>query len=259
MHAVLNYEVSRLHHSKEWIVFIHGAGGSIKTWSRQADAFKDRYNLAFIDLRDHGKSKNIQPEYEKYNFQIITNDIKRVLDELKIERAHFITLSFGSVLLQDFAFRHPDMIKRAVFVGGIFNGGLLIRAFVFLAKAFNLFLPYPVMYRIFSYLLMPRKRNQFARRLYQTQALKITQKEYMKWLGLYREFFKLLSNFSTQTLTFPSLVVMGSLDYIFLKNAYIFSDNQALSSIREIEGVGHIANIESPEVFNKISLDFLSS
>ncbi len=259
MQSTLNHEVRFLDPSKEWIVFIHGAGGSIQTWKRQESAFKNDYNLLLIDLRDHGLSKNIQPAYKKYNFQIITNDIKQVLDHLKIEKAHFVTLSFGSVLLQDFASRYPKMISKIVFVGGIFNGGTLIRGFVYLAKAFNFFLSYPIMYRIFSYLLMPRKRNQLARRLYQKQAEKITHIEYMKWLGLYREFFRLLSNFSKQKLTFPSLIVMGSMDFMFLKNAHTFSENQIMSSIREIPGAGHIANIESPEVFNKISYEFLSS
>lgn len=259
MKSLLNYKISYLSQKAKWVVFIHGAGGSIKTWTRQVDAFKSHYNLLFIDLRDHGESKDMQPAYEKYNFDIVSSDVKAVLDELKIGKAHFVTLSFGSVLLQDFASRFPEMIGKVIFVGGIFNGGILVRGFVYMARFMNLFLPYPLMYRIFSYILMPWKRNQFARRLYQTQALKITQNEYMKWLGLYKEFFDLLSNFSRQALTFPSLIIMGSMDFVFLRSAYAFSKKQETTTILEIPGAGHIANIENAQRFNKISLDFLGS
>jgi len=76
--------------SKEWVVFIHGAGGSTATWKFQVEAFKPFYNLLLIDLRDHGKSKEIIPEFENYNFDIITHDIKAVLDKYQINKAHFI-------------------------------------------------------------------------------------------------------------------------------------------------------------------------
>ena len=259
MRSLLNYETKVLNESAEWVIFIHGAGGSIKTWTRQVADFETHYNLLFIDLRDHDESKNMEPAYQKYNFQIVSSDIKAVLDKLSIEQAHFITLSFGSVLLQDFASRYPEMIEKVVFVGGIFNGGIFVRGFVYLARFLNTFLPYPLMYRIFSYILMPRKRNQFARRLYQTQALKITQREYMKWLGLYREFFQLLSNFSQQALSFPSLIIMGSMDFVFLKSAHAFAKKQTSTILQEIPGAGHIANIEEANTFNKISLEFLDS
>ena len=43
--------------SKEasWVVFIHGAGGSISTWKRQIDFFKKEFNVLLLDLRDHGR------------------------------------------------------------------------------------------------------------------------------------------------------------------------------------------------------------
>ena len=239
------------------MVFIHGAGGSIKTWTRQVSSYASHFNLLLIDLRDHGQSKNIKPPHTSYDFEIISRDIKNVLDANEIERAHFVTLSFGSVLIQDFAARYPWFVDKVIFVGAVFTGGWMLRSFVYLAKFFNLFLSYSMMYRLFSYALMPRKENQFARRLYQTQAMKITQDEYMKWLGLYKEFFSLLKSFSNQKLSFPALIVMGATDYIFLKSACRFSSNQDQTTLRKIPEAGHIVNIEAPESFNKISLDFL--
>jgi pimeloyl-ACP methyl ester carboxylesterase len=141
--------------ANEWVVFIHGAGGSTATWKYQIEAFKDSYNLLLLDLRDHGDSKNIEPDVENYDFDLITSDIKKVLDEYKVEKAHFITLSFGSVIMQDISIKYPQLVASAIFAGGIFKANYVIKSFVQMARFFNYFLPYKWMYSIFSYLLMP--------------------------------------------------------------------------------------------------------
>lgn len=257
MQEILHFETYQKPDINQWVVFVHGAGGSSKTWLRQLEHFKAFSNVLILDLRDHGQSKNIQPAYEQYTFELVSADIKRVLDSLRIRRAYFISLSFGSVLIQDFSQRYPDMVQKAIFVGGIFNGGLAVRSFVYLARIFNLFLSYRTMYRLFSYILMPKQRNQIARRLYQTQAQKITPIEYMKWVGLYKEFFNLLKRFANQEIDFPALIVMGGDDYVFLKSATRFVRRQPQSQLVIIPQTGHIANIEAPEQFNTIALDFL--
>ena len=113
------------------------------------------------------------------------------------------------------------------------------------------------MYGLFSYLLMPKKRNQVARRIYQIQSAKITQEEYMKWIELYGEFFRLLQSFYHQQVPFPTLVIMGTDDYIFLKSAKDFSKSKSNVSLVELDKKGHICNLEAPDTFNKLALDFL--
>lgn len=242
--------------SKEWVVFIHGAGGSTATWKYQIEAFRPFYNLLLIDLRDHGKSKDLEPEVMQYDFDLITHDIKNVLDDHSIEKAHFVTLSFGSVIMQDLSIKYPDMVASAIFAGGIFKANALIKSFVQLARFFNLFLPYKWMYSIFSYLLMPFNKHRKSRSIYKKQAQKLSSTEYMKWVGLYNEFFRLLNRFYNQNITFPSLAIMGKDDFIFLKSAKGFSKKHKQVLLIEIEGAGHICNIDQPEIFNELALFF---
>lgn len=256
---MLNYEIEVRDENKTWVIFIHGAGGSLKSWGYQRSALAEHFNLLLIDLRDHGASKNMEPAQNCYQFAQITSDILRVIDHLGIQQAHFVTLSFGSVLLQDLAMRRPQLLMNTVMAGGIFKGNLLIRSFVHMARLFNLFLSYPQMYRLFSYLLMPRKRNQKARRIYQIQSQKLTQTEYLKWVGLYGEFFRLLSRFYQYTFPNPTLIVMGKDDYIFLKGARDYSHLHRNSELVEIPATGHICNIEKPRFFNKLVIDFLAN
>ena len=91
---LLHYEIQG-NIDAPWLVFVHGAGGSIKTWKFQIDDLAKDFRLLLIDLRDHGFSKNIQPSYDSYDFDIVGKDIIKVLDVLKITKAHFLSLSIG--------------------------------------------------------------------------------------------------------------------------------------------------------------------
>ena len=153
--------------------------------------------------------------------------------------------------------RYPGMVDRSILSGGIFRGNAAIKLFVRSAKVLNYFMSFPRMYSLFSYLLMPKNRNQVARRVYQMQARRLTQKEYMKWVGLYAEFFALLRRFYDEQLRFPALVVMGGDDYVFLAAAKSFVARQPNAQLAEIPETGHICNIESADSFNQLAYSFL--
>lgn len=257
MRKLLNYKVYDQANTSNWLVFIHGAGGSIKTWKKQVDSFKSTYKLLLIDLRDHGLSKEVIPIQDKYSFKLISEDIQKVLDEVGISKADFMTLSFGSVLIQDFATRFPETIGKIIIAGGVFSGSFLLRMFVGTARFFNLFLTYPMMYSLFSYLLMPYPRNQKARKVYKQSATQLSQVEYLKWVGLYHEFFSMLDRFQKTTFHKPTLIIMGSDDYIFLNGAKKFVNKQGFSVLEILPKTGHICNIESSEKFNSSAMQFL--
>lgn len=256
--TMLNYQVTESDVSREWLVMIHGAGGSLKTWKYQQEYLSRHFNLLILDLRDHGLSKNLHPPYHTYTFQLISEDILAVMQHLEVTRAHFMSLSLGSVITQDFAIRYPHMIQSAVIAGGVFSATKSLRWFVQLGLSMNRFLPYRLMYALFSYLVMPHRRNQFARKVYQQQARLLQPSEYAKWLGLYSEFFSLLEGFYQSQLPFPMHVIMGKEDYIFLAGARKFVASQQLASLTEIPNCGHICNIECAEQFNQLAMAFLS-
>ena len=56
--------------SKEWCVFIHGAGGSSSIWHKQVKAYSENFNLLLIDLRGHGNSKDLKT-FKNYSFEMI--------------------------------------------------------------------------------------------------------------------------------------------------------------------------------------------
>lgn len=254
---LLNYETISCAPNAQWIVFIHGAGGSTKTWKYQVPDLSKRFNLLLLDLRDHGESN--YPEYSptRYNFELLSSDIKKVMIHLSIPRAHFVTLSMGSILVQDLMMRYPKLVAKTVFAGGIFSADASVKLLAHMAALVNYFLPYRLMYRLCSFLLMPNERNQKARKIYQHQAKKLSEEAYQRWIGLRYSVFDLLES----SLKFPfkqeGLVIMGADDYIFHNKAKKYVMHQPNTQMVSLQRTGHICNIEKPQLFNIIVMEFL--
>lgn len=255
--SILHYETRILSPAAEWVVFIHGAGGSIATWKYQVEAFEPHFNLLLIDLRDHGKSKDIIPHHEEYDFDIVATDVLYVIDHLGIDKAHFLSVSLGSVILQKLDEMRPHLPHKMVMAGGVFRATLAIKAFVHSAKGLNYILPYRTMYNIFSWIVMPRRNHRFSREIFRQQSRKLTPREYLKWVGLYKDFFRLLHRFFNKELQKLSLVVMGDQDHVFLQAAIRFVNTHQRAKLVVIEQCGHVCNIEQHERFNQEALAFL--
>ena len=241
-----------------WLVFVHGAGGSIRTWKYQIEAFQPHYRLLLIDLRDHGFSKDILPEFPEYDFDIVSDDILAVVDHLGIERAHFVSLSIGSVILQKIDIERPELIDRMVMAGAIFDGSRLMHWFVHSGKLLNYILPYRAIYWLFSFIVLPRRNHRLSRWIFRRQSLRLTPGEYLKWVELYKPFFRLIKQYVERTVDKTGLVVMGAQDHIFFGAAEKFASAQKNMRLSVIENCGHVCSIEAPDLFNDLVLKFLS-
>lgn len=255
MNELLHYEIVEAPND-DWIVFVHGAGGSIKTWKYQKAALKGMANLLLLDLRDHGESKNIEPSKSSYTFDLVGEDVLKLLDHLKIKKAFFISLSMGSMIVQKLALMRPNLIQGAVVAGGIYKVNKRMMVFVQLARFFSALLPFRTMYWMFSWLIMPRKNHQFSRKVFIEQSQKLNAAEYHKWMSLYKEFRRVLSEFYHEQLTFPLLAVMGSQDYVFLDAASNYARQHDRAQLHVMEACGHICNVEQPSLFNTIAINF---
>ncbi len=252
---MLNYKTYIQDKELPWVVFVHGAGGNVQTWRRQINEFREHFNLLTIELRDHGDSA--LPSHHKYSFDIIIEDLKEVLDHEGITKAHFVTFSFGSVFTLYFSLKYPGYVDKIVNAGGVFWISAPLRIITYIVRFLSPFLPYRLIYQVFSYILMPYARHQASRRVYWLQAKKIKQDAYLRWLGMQHEFFKVLRKFKKQHFHFPILIVMGSEDYTFLNAARAFADRTASASLSLIPMTSHTCHMERPDLFNSLAIDFL--
>ncbi|NJC25500.1 alpha/beta fold hydrolase [Neolewinella antarctica] len=258
MSDTLHYHLEHAGPDRDWIVFIHGAGGSSVTWKHQTKAFQAHYNLMLLDLRDHGLSKDIQPAYGSYSFDIVTDDVLKALDHAGIAKAHFMSLSLGSIILQRLDARRPEMIISMIMVGGVFKADWRINTFAHSGKFLSYFVPFRWIYDGFIIIVMPRKNHAFSRKMYRRQSKKLAPGEFLKWLGLYQDFFSVVRAFYDRQLTRPALLVMGGQDHVFLDAAESYAKkHQPLAEIAVMEDRGHLCNLEDRKAFNKIVLSWL--
>ena len=98
---------------EEWVVFIHGLGGSILTWKKQIADFSNNYNIILIDLNGHGKSQDIRLKGIE-DYSDVCDNIKEVLARNKIEKAHFVGMSLGTFVLLVYTTKYPETVKKLV-------------------------------------------------------------------------------------------------------------------------------------------------
>ena len=69
---MLNYYSYPHTTSKEWVTFVHGAGGSSSIWFKQVRDFKKHFNVLILDLRGHGDSQPTLKDTfnSKYTFSL---------------------------------------------------------------------------------------------------------------------------------------------------------------------------------------------
>lgn len=251
------------HHSvsKEWVVFIHGAGGSSAVWYKQLKDFREHYNLLLIDLRGHGKSAELpQAIYnEEYTIRAVTEDIIEVLDHINLPPAHFMGVSLGTILARQLAELKPEKVKSLVMAGAVTRLTTQSRVLVFLGNAFKRIIPYMWLYSLFAFVIMPRKQHAESRNLFIREAQKLCQKEFIRWFKLTKSINPLLRYFKESDLGIPTLYVMGDQDVMFLEPVKKIVKNHSSSILKILDKCGHVVNVEQPQRFNELSLAFIQS
>jgi pimeloyl-ACP methyl ester carboxylesterase len=248
-------------HASEWVVFIHGAGGSSAVWHKQLRDFKEEFNLLLIDLRGHGKSADLSEAIwtDKYTFEAVAKDVIEVLDHLKLPPAHFMGVSLGTIIARQLAELQPQRVKSLVFAGAVTRLNVQSRILVFLGNAFKRVMPYMWLYRLFAFVIMPRKQHAESRNLFIREAQKLCQKEFIRWFKLTSDINPLLRYFKEKDISIPTLYIMGDQDVMFLEPVKNLVKNHKNSILRVLEECGHVVNVEQPEQFNHLSLAFIKN
>ncbi|MBN2351477.1 MAG: alpha/beta hydrolase [Spirochaetales bacterium] len=114
----INYSVSG---KGKPIVFIPGLGLCGKLWQPQVEFFSRRYQVVTFDPRGHGRS---EPGREDYTMSLFAEDLKGLVDALKLERVILCGLSLGSLVAQQFCMDYPGSCRGLILCGTHSHPGL---------------------------------------------------------------------------------------------------------------------------------------
>lgn len=246
--------------SREWVVFIHGAGGSSSIWFKQLKAYRQQFNVLLVDLRGHGRSaeKLTSQHRDAYTFRSVSDDVLSVMDELKITCAHIVAMSLGTLIAHTLAQHWPQRVKSMVLGGAILSLDCRTRCLIHLGDSLKNIVPYMWLYRLFAYIVMPTSRQQESRRLFIREAKKLCQSEFKRWFRLALNVNPMMACYQENMNPVPTLYVMGDKDYLFLAPVKAWVRDHSLSALVEIGDCGHVCNIENAQMFNRHSIEFIA-
>jgi len=251
------------------VILIHGIGGYVEMWENNIESLSQKHRVYALDLPGFGRSD--KPNIP-YSFPFISKFVLDFMEALEIERASLIGNSMGGGISLQVAIQFPDKVDKLVLVNSAGLGKELT-----------------IMFRLASLPLIgwllsrPSRKgvrkilhecvydkslitDDFAERGYQIAALPGAHKAFLIALrssvtlgGLTEEVLNIFLD-KLHTIQAPTLVIWGRQDRILpVSHAHVAEEKIPHSEIHIFDRCGHLPQIEHPEEFNTLVLNFLQS
>ena len=256
---LLHFEVHQRSIDDEWILLVHGAGGSSRTWKKQIEQLGAHYNLLVIDLPGHGKSAKNSDQFPRYSFQFMAEKIWEVIDHLMIQKIHIIGVSVGTVICLQMRQLQPERILSVIMPGAIVKLNTKLKTVASLSLALAKVIGYRNFYKLSARIMLPRSNHKKSRDVFIKESKALSINEFKKWTALYYNLNQTLLEFFHAKSPIPHLLIMGSQDHLFLQPAKDYAIHHSNAELKVISDCGHVVSIESAQKFNSICLKFLKS
>ena len=232
------------------ILLTHGHMSSRIAWNGQHQALADRYRVISWDIRGHGQT--VSPDDPaQYSLELTIADVRALLGHLGIERAVIGGLSLGGYISLAFALAHPEMVEAlAICDSGPgyrndqartqWNERAFARAAELEAKGLEIFETRSREVR------ESRSRQRSAQSLAHATRGILAQQGSTVIDGL-------------PSISVPTLVIVGDQDQPFLAPCAYMAKKIPGARLEAITGAGHSSNLDQPEAFNRVLVDFLDS
>ena len=229
------------------LLFLHGIRGNKRNWYGQLDIFSEGFTAAAWDARGYGESDDYPGPLQ---FDHFTGDVLRVAEHFGAAKFHLVGLSMGGRIARNVALHFPDHLHSLTLVSTSPGFDALtadeVKRFVTERRTNN---PDAVRQLVGS-----RARLEAIVEL--TDSLKrVREESYRKTLvaSVAQD-----RDAPIEKISVPTLVVAGDEDKVYpLHLARELAQRIPGAELVIMKGAGHLPNIERPERFNEILLDFL--
>jgi pimeloyl-ACP methyl ester carboxylesterase len=238
------------------IVLMHGGQMDRRMWDAQFEEFAKEFRVVRYDLRGFGKSPAPTKAYAH------EEDLARLLDELKIEKARLVGLSLGAAVAVDFALTHSNRVEALLLVcpglGGFpfrdsannLESVVIAARDQGAAKAAELWLANPYMSVAME---IPALRGKLRT---------LAEENAHCWLNnpLLQRRLRPTANERLKDVRARTLVIDGERDVSDI-HQIVEKMAKEIPGARKVvvKGAGHLVPMEKPEEFNRIALNFLRS
>ncbi|MFN5296502.1 MAG: alpha/beta fold hydrolase [Flavobacteriales bacterium] len=242
----------------DWVLMVHGAGGSTRTWKKQHDEFSKHYHVLLIDLPGHAGSATKTKDQDRYDFHWISARIWEVVDYYTTKPIHVVAVSLGSIVGMQMYEQRPAGVSSLLFAGPIVSLNVKLRLLASTGLFIARIIGFRNFYSLMAKVVLPRKNHRKSREIFVRESKFLSIDEYRKWTAMYGKHLdqtlRNLFNFEPQI---PVLLLVGGQDHLFLKPTMQYASRFQNISIEVVQRCGHLVSLERADEFNRRCLDFL--
>jgi pimeloyl-ACP methyl ester carboxylesterase len=249
------------------MIFVHEFAGEAASWAPQVRFFARRYRTIAYNARGYPPS-DVPEDPAAYSQTQAAEDIRGMLDALKIQKAHVVGLSMGGYATLHFGLMYPERALSLVVAGAGYGSKADEREG----------------FRRDSASIVEKFEREGMEKVADTYAIGPTRvqfrdKDPMGW----QEFYELLKKQSAKghaltmrgvqmqrpsvyeltdrmaKLDVPTLIMTGDEDEPCLDPGIHMKRTIPTSGLVVIPKAGHTINLEEPDAFNRAVLDFVTA
>src|SRR5262245_39240913 len=240
------------------VVFVHEFAGDYRSWEPQLRHFGSAYRCIVYNARGYPPS-DVPSDGERYSQDRARDDIRALLDALKIDKAHVVGLSMGGFATLHFGFTYPERARSLVVAGCGYGASPDKRAQfaeeaeasakrfeeLTMAKAAEGYALGPT--RVQHQNRDPRGWREFADQLaeHSTEGAALTMRGVQKRRP---SLFDLVEKM--KVLRVPTLIMTGDEDWPCLEPGILMKKNIPSAALVVMANCGHNINLEEPALFN---------
>ena len=239
----------------EPLFFIHGLGSDSTDWKEQTELFSTEFRTVAIDLRGHGRSEKTG---NKYTIDLFTDDVYKLMSELRIDSAHIVGLSLGGMIAFNLAVKYPEIVKSLTVVNSRPEYKL---------KSINQL--FGGLYRLLLIQLFGMKVSaaHIAKQIFPKPEQAAIQKRFIeKWLlndkRAYIKSLLAIAGWSIENdlhkIKCPVLIIASEHDYTSVDFKKKYAEKILNCELKNILDSYHAVTADQPEEFNKTLANFLN-
>lgn len=239
------------------LVLIHSGHLDLRMWQDQSAVLAERRTVIEYDARGHGRSAPVEDPY--YDFE----DLHGLLAHLGVTGTALLGVSMGGRIALDFALTYPNMVEALILSGSALGGyrsqtddETMRRSeavYSVLTEGGDKQLAVEMMLDI----PMWHQSRPDARKRLRTMFM---ESPFTPWLM--SEMIRPLEPPAIKRLSkirVPTLIIVGDRDSATIIEIACVLENAIPGAKKAVvPGAGHLPNLEQPELFNTLILEFLA-
>ncbi len=251
------------HGAGEPLVLISGFASGAWNWFKQTGELAKDFRVITFDPRGVAHSKISDDLVSTVSIQTIADDVANLLDELNIEKANVLGISFGGFVAQEFALNYPERLAKLILACTSFGGANHVPPAPEVLSAFASTDNLNTLERIRKF-MRPAFTPEFAERnADEVEKVCVLREQNIVPEKVYFQQLFSAMTFDTATrisqIKAETLILTGNADVVVpMQNSINLSNSIPNARLEIIEGGSHLFFIENAKEFNKIVTDFVN-